>query len=86
MLGASFISTVIGTQLPGPGALWVAQNLEFLLPVRLGDELTVSCTVTKKHERDRLLEIDTRIVNQNRQVVLTGQGKVKVLAGRAWRS
>jgi 3-oxoacyl-[acyl-carrier protein] reductase len=83
MLGASFISTVIGTQLPGPGALWVSQNLEFLLPVRLGDELTVSCTVTKKHERERLLEIDTRIVNQNRQTVLAGQGKVKVLEGKA---
>jgi 3-oxoacyl-[acyl-carrier protein] reductase len=82
MLGASFISTVIGTQLPGPGALWVSQNLEFLLPVRLGDVLTVSCTVTRKHERERLLEIDTKIVNQNRQTVLSGQGKVKVLAGR----
>lgn len=82
MLGASFISTVIGTQLPGPGALWVSQNIEFLLPVRLGDELTVSCTVTRKHDRERLLEIDTRIVNQNRQTVLAGQGKVKVLAGR----
>ena len=43
MLGASFISTVIGTKLPGTGALWVAQSLEFLLPVRLGDELTVTC-------------------------------------------
>jgi len=82
MLGASFISTVIGTQLPGPGALWVSQNLDFLLPVRLGDELTVSCTVTKKHERERLLELETRIVNQNRQTVLSGHGKVKVLAGR----
>jgi 3-oxoacyl-[acyl-carrier protein] reductase len=81
MLGASFISTVIGTKLPGPGALWVAQNLEFLLPVRLGDELTVSCTVLKKHDRERLLELETRIVNQNQQTVLSGQGKVKVLAG-----
>ena len=79
MLGASFISTVIGTKLPGTGALWVAQNMEFLLPVRLGDELTISCTVLKKHERERLLELDTRIVNQNQQVVLTGLGKVKVL-------
>ncbi|MDB5407850.1 MAG: MaoC domain protein dehydratase [Rhodospirillales bacterium] len=79
MLGASFISTVIGTQLPGPGALWVAQSFEFLLPVRLGDELTVSCTVLKKHERDRLLELETRIVNQHGQAVLTGHGKVKVL-------
>lgn len=82
MLGASFISTVIGTQLPGPGALWVSQNIEFLLPVRLGDELTVSATVVRKHERDRLLELDTVITNQNRQTVLTGQGKVKLLAGK----
>jgi 3-oxoacyl-[acyl-carrier protein] reductase len=80
MLGASFISTVIGTKLPGTGALWVSQNMEFLLPVRLGDRLTISATVLKKHERERLLELDTRIVNQNQQLVLSGQGKVKVLA------
>lgn len=79
MLGASFISTVIGTKLPGTGALWVSQNMEFLLPVRLGDVLTISATVVKKHERERLLELDTRIVNQNQQLILTGVGKVKVL-------
>lgn len=83
MLGASFISTVIGTKLPGPGALWVAQNIEFLLPVRLNDELTVRCTVLKKHERDRLIELETVIVNQNGQVVLNGLGKVKVLETKA---
>ena len=82
MLGASFISTVIGTQLPGPGALWVAQSLEFLLPVRLGDTLTVACTVTAKHERDRLLELDTAITNQAGRLVLSGSGKVKVLQAR----
>nr|WP_315254262.1 SDR family oxidoreductase [uncultured Duganella sp.] len=79
MLGASFISTVIGTKLPGTGALWVSQNMEFLLPVRLGDVLSISATVVKKHERERLLELDTRIVNQNQQLILTGVGKVKVL-------
>jgi 3-oxoacyl-[acyl-carrier protein] reductase len=83
MLGASFISTVIGTQLPGPGALWVSQAMDFLLPVRRGDRLTVSCTVLKKHERERLLELETRIVNQNGQAVLKGQGKVKMLMERA---
>ena len=83
MLGASFISTVIGTQLPGPGALWVSQSLEFLGPVRLGDTLTVSCVVTGKHLRERLLELDTSIVNQAGQKVLAGSGKVKVLEGRA---
>ena len=79
MLGASFISTVIGTKLPGSGALWVAQSLEFLLPVRLGDELTVTCTVIKKHDNQRLLELDTEIVNQDKQIVLRGHGTVKVL-------
>ena len=79
MLGASFISTVIGTQLPGPGALWVSQAMEFHLPVRLGDTLTVVCTVLRKHARDRLLELDTRISNQHGQQVLSGLGKVKLL-------
>lgn len=83
MLGASFISTVIGTKLPGPGALWVSQNIEFRRPVRLGDDLLVSCTVLKKHDRDRLLELDTTITNQNNEVVLSGRAKVKVLVAKA---
>src|SRR6185312_1908690 len=58
MLGASFISTVIGTQLPGPGALWVSQSMEFLSPVRLGDPITVTCTVTAKHAPEPLLEVE----------------------------
>lgn len=79
MLGASFISTVIGTKLPGPGALWVSQSFDFSLPVRLGDTLSVACTVVRKHARDRLLELDMRITNQHGQTVLKGQGKVKLL-------
>lgn len=80
MLGASFLSTLIGTQLPGKGALWVSQALDFLLPVRLGDTLTVSCTVEKKHERDRLLDLQTRIENQWKQLVVSGKGVVKVMS------
>ena len=82
MLGASFISTVIGTRLPGTGALWVSQNIEFLLPVRLGDVLSIRCTVLRKHERERLLELETDITNQHGKRVLSGQGKVKVLASK----
>lgn len=80
MLGASFLSTLIGTQLPGEGALWVSQTLEFLLPVRLGDTLTVSIRVEKKQERERLLNLDALIENQSKGVVLRGKGLVKVLA------
>lgn len=83
MLGASFLSTVIGTKLPGAGALWVSQNIDFLLPVRLDDELKITCVVIRKHERDRLLELETRIVNQHGQLVLSGQGKVKLLESKS---
>jgi 3-oxoacyl-[acyl-carrier protein] reductase len=80
MLGASFLSTVIGTRLPGEGALWLSQTVEFLHPVRLDDTLTVTCTVRKKHDRERLLELDARIENQWKKIVLTGKGTVQVLA------
>jgi 3-oxoacyl-[acyl-carrier protein] reductase len=79
MLGASFVSTVIGTQLPGPGALWVAQSFDFLLPVRIDDTLTVACTVTAKHERDRIIDVDALITNQTGQPVLRGRGRIRVL-------
>lgn len=82
LLGASFISTLIGTKLPGEGALWVSQSFDFLLPVRLDDELTISVTVREKHARERLLGLEAQIVNQHRQVVLTGAGKVKLLEPR----
>jgi 3-oxoacyl-[acyl-carrier protein] reductase len=79
MLGASFLSTVIGTRLPGPGALWLSQTMDFLHPVRLGDRLTVRCTVEKKHPKERLLDLATVIVNQDRKEVLRGSGRVKML-------
>ena len=41
MLTASLISTLIGTRLSGPGCLWVSQNLSFLKPARVGDEVEV---------------------------------------------
>ena len=79
MLGAAFISTVIGTQLPGDGALWFAQNLEFLLPVRIGDEITVVAQVVKKNDRNRSIELQTDIFNHHGQKVTTGSAKVKII-------
>lgn len=79
MLGASFISTIIGTKLPGDGALWFAQTLEFLLPVRIGDHLTVRAEVLKKDERMQIIELQTDIFNQHRQKVTTGIAKVRIV-------
>ena len=44
MLGASFFSTVLGTKLPGPGTIYLSQSLKFKAPVKLGDEVTATCT------------------------------------------
>jgi 3-oxoacyl-[acyl-carrier protein] reductase len=79
MLGASFISTVIGTQLPGDGALWFSQSLDFVLPVRIGDTIVVRAEVTRKHDRDNIIEMKTEIFNQHRQVVTAGLAKVKII-------
>lgn len=47
MLGASLISTVFGTRLPGPGCIYVSQDLRFKAPVRIGDTVTASVTVSE---------------------------------------
>ncbi len=79
MLGASFISTLIGTKLPGDGALWFSQTLEFLLPVRIDDHLTIRAEVVKKIDRDQIIELNIEIKNQNKQTVTKGVSKVKVV-------
>ena len=79
MLGASFISTVIGTQLPGDGALWFSQNIDFLSPVREGDLLTIRAEVLSKDDRNKSIELSTNIFNQNKEKVIMGTAKVKVI-------
>jgi 3-oxoacyl-[acyl-carrier protein] reductase len=82
MIGASLVSTVIGTRLPGEGALWMSQDFTFALPVRLGDVLTASCTVLKKNERERILDLEASVTNQHAATVLSGRGQVRVLERR----
>ena len=79
MLGASFISTLIGTKLPGDGALWFSQTLEFLRPVRIDDTITVIAEVIQKNDKANTIELKTDILNQNKQIVTTGFSKVKVV-------
>jgi len=79
MLGASFISTIIGTKIPGDGALWFAQTIEFLLPVRVGDVLTVKAEILKKIDSSKSIELQTDIYNQHKQKVTAGLAKVKIV-------
>jgi 3-oxoacyl-[acyl-carrier protein] reductase len=79
MLTASFISTIIGTKLPGEGALWYSQTLNFINPVRVGDHLDISACVKEKEEKERILVLVIEIINQRGSVVVGGIVRVKML-------
>jgi 3-hydroxybutyryl-CoA dehydratase len=73
MLSAGFISTVLGNQLPGPGAIYIKQELNFTAPVRIGDTITAVVTVADVNiEKNRVI-IKTQCVNQNGTVVIDGE-------------
>jgi 3-oxoacyl-[acyl-carrier protein] reductase len=78
MIGMSFISTLIGTKLPGDGALWYYHEIEFLLPVRIEDTIIARAIVTKKNDVEQIIELDIKIFNQFKQIVTKGVCKVKV--------
>ncbi|MCH8178344.1 MAG: bifunctional enoyl-CoA hydratase/phosphate acetyltransferase [Proteobacteria bacterium] len=75
MWGGTLISTVLGTRLPGPGTIYVSQQLSFLRPVGLGDVITVSVTVTHKGEKNRL-RLACTCINQEGKAVISGEAEV----------
>lgn len=79
MLVASYISTIIGTKLPGKGALWLSQSLEFLSPVRIGDQITVSVEVIHKSDSQNVITLDIEIRTGENSIVQRGQANVKIL-------
>lgn len=60
MLTASLISTVLGTRLPGPGAIYIRQDLRFKAPVRVGDTVLATCIVSKLDEARGFATFDCR--------------------------
>ncbi len=75
MWGASLISTVLGTRLPGPGAIYLEQTLSFRRPVTIGDTITVSVTVAAKEPKHRV-RLECRCINQRGEAVIEGVAKV----------
>lgn len=76
MWGGALISTVLGTQLPGPGTIYLDQSLKFLKPVGVGDTVTVRVTVTQKHDKNKSLSLDCLCTNGDGTPVITGQAHV----------
>mgnify|MGYP001191329716 CR=1 FL=1 len=82
MWTASLLSAVLGTRLPGPGTIYLSQTLEFLAPVRVGDTLTATVTVTARDEPGRRLTLDCRCVNAAGTLVVSGLASVRAPAVR----
>lgn len=76
MLSAGFISCVLGTQLPGPGTIYLGQELKFTKPVRIGDTVTATATVTERIVEKNRLILDTIVTNQKGEVVIKGKATV----------
>ena len=79
MLSAGFISTVIGTRLPGSGTIYMSQTLRFKAPVRIGDTVTATCTITEIIPEKRRAVLST-ICKVGDTVVIEGEALVMVPA------
>ena len=77
MLVSGLISAVMGMQLPGPNSIYLGQELKFTAPVKIGDTVTATATVTEKRDDKRILKLQTTVSNQRGEVVIDGSAVVK---------
>jgi acyl dehydratase len=85
MWGASLISAVLGTRLPGPGTIYLGQTLSFRHPVSIGDTLTVSVAVVAKEPAHRRVVLECRCLNQRGETVIDGTATVLAPAEKVRR-
>ncbi|WP_047153605.1 MaoC family dehydratase [Aneurinibacillus tyrosinisolvens] len=76
MLTASFISTILGTQLPGTNTIYLSQNLKFKAPVKIGDTVTVVAEVVGKRDDKKIITLQTNVFNQHQKMVVEGEAMV----------
>ena len=76
MFGGALISAVLGTQLPGPGTMYLEQNLRFMRPVHIGDGLTASVKVTELDTEKKRVALDCVVTNQKGDRVIAGVAHV----------
>ncbi len=76
MWGGALISAVLGTELPGPGTIYLNQSLSFRRPVGLGDTVTVRVTVREKNAGNHRVILDCHCWNQDGESVISGEAEV----------
>lgn len=75
--GAGLISAVLGTKLPGPGTIYLGQDLRFRHPVTIGDTITATITVKAKQPATGDVTLDCLCTNQDGQAVITGTAETR---------
>jgi len=73
ILSIGFISTVLGTLLPGPGSIYIHQSCDFKRPIFIGDTITSIVEVTKKDEERNRVWLHTYCKNQKQEIVVDGE-------------
>jgi 3-hydroxybutyryl-CoA dehydratase len=76
LLAAGLIGAVMGTRLPGPGSIYLRQELDFKSPVFLGETITARVQVLEKFDRQEKIKLRTWVENQDGRVVLDGSAVV----------
>ena len=76
MLTAGFISAILANQLPGPGTIYMKQELKFLAPVRMGDTITAKVEVLEIISEKNRVRLKTTCTNQEGTQVLDGEALV----------
>jgi 3-hydroxybutyryl-CoA dehydratase len=76
MLTAGFISAILANQLPGPGTIYMKQELKFLAPVRMGDTITAKVEVLEIIAEKNRIRLKTTCTNQEGTQVLDGEALV----------
>ncbi|MBZ8138349.1 enoyl-CoA hydratase [Rubrivivax gelatinosus] len=77
MWAGALISSLLGTEFPGPGTIYLEQSLRFHRPVHVGDTLTVGLTVVEKDDATRNVALDCVVLNQRGEQVVTGRALVR---------
>ena len=78
MLVSSLISSVLGNELPGSGAIYLSQDLRFLAPVRPGDTITARVEVISWDEESGRVSLKTSVTNHRGEKVITGEAKLVI--------
>lgn len=85
MWGGALVSALLGTKLPGPGTIYLGQDLRFLRPVRIGDAITAMVTLAEKRPEKHHAVFECRLTNQFGEAVVEGRATVKAPTERVSR-